>query len=99
MKIKYLLEQLRGRDGETIAVFGAARLVKHLDGKIQLIGGTPEDRRAAREWCSMFLHEAAVACFPAPESAAKITPCAMRLLPVVTTCICLHHTRADFCHG
>ena len=62
MKLKYLLDQLRGRDGETIAVFGAARLVKQLDGKIQLLGGTPEDRRAAREWCSMFLHEAAVAC-------------------------------------
>ena len=49
-------------EGETLAVFGAARLVKHLDGKIQLLGGTPDDRRAAREWCSMFLHEAAVAC-------------------------------------
>ena len=61
MKMKYLLEQLRGRDGATIAVFGAARLVKHLDGKIQLVGGTRDDRHAAREWCSLYLHEAAIA--------------------------------------
>jgi hypothetical protein len=49
-------------ESETIAVFGGARLVKYLDGKIQLNGGTQDDRRAAREWCSMFMHEAAVAC-------------------------------------
>ena len=61
MKIKRLRDHLRGRDGDPIAVFGAARLVKHLDGKIQLVGGTPDDRRAAREWCSLFLNEAAVA--------------------------------------
>lgn len=61
MKIKRPLDHLRGRDGETIAVFGAARLVKHLDGKIQHLGGSRDDRRAAREWCSMFLHEAALA--------------------------------------
>lgn len=48
--------------GETIATFGDARLVKYLDGKIQLIGGTLDDRRAAREWCSLFLHQATVAC-------------------------------------
>ncbi len=47
-------------EGETLAVFGAARLVKYLDGKIELRGGGRDDRRAAREWCSMFLHEAAV---------------------------------------
>ena len=46
-------------EGETLAVFGAARLVKYLDGKIELRGGSPDDRRAAREWCSMLLHEAA----------------------------------------
>lgn len=48
--------------GETIATFGNARLVKKLDGKYELIGGSRDDRRAAREWCSLFLHEAAVAC-------------------------------------
>jgi hypothetical protein len=32
--------------------------VKKLDGKLELIGGTDEDRTAAREWISMFMHEA-----------------------------------------
>jgi len=42
-------------EGETIATFGDARLVKKLSGKIELIGGSPEDRDAAREWYSRFL--------------------------------------------
>lgn len=52
--------------GETIATFGDARLAKMLNGKIELIGGTRDDRAAAREWCSLFMHEAVVACSPAP---------------------------------
>ena len=43
--------------GETIAIFGAARLVKKLDGKIELFGGTEDDHAAAREWCSLFAPE------------------------------------------
>lgn len=43
---------------ETIATFGDACLVKQLSGKIELIGGTLEDRGTAREWCSLFFHEA-----------------------------------------
>ena len=61
MKSNYLAWLTRD-DDETLAHFGAARLVKKLDGKIELRGGSQDDRRAAREWCSMFLHEAAVAC-------------------------------------
>jgi hypothetical protein len=38
----------------TIAHFGAARLVRHFDGPYELVGGTVEDRAAAREWCSLF---------------------------------------------
>ncbi len=69
--------QLRRRVGDTtvgaadhhrvkpaIANFGAARLVKDLNGKFSLIGGTPNDRAAAREWCSHFLHEAVIAPDP-----------------------------------
>ncbi len=29
-------------------------------GRYELRGGTPDDRQAAREWISMFLHHAAV---------------------------------------
>jgi hypothetical protein len=49
---------LKRDDGETLANFGAARLIKKRDGKIELLGGSGDDRIAAREWCSLFLHEA-----------------------------------------
>ena len=46
--------------GEIIAIFGDARLVQFLDGRLELKGGSKEDRQAAHEWISMFLHEAVV---------------------------------------
>ncbi len=53
---------LGGQDkGEVVAHFGAARLVKRLDSKFELRGGTKEDTAAAREWISLFLHEAVLA--------------------------------------
>ena len=42
---------------ETIARFGAARLVRKLDGRHEIIGGTAEHHAAAREWCSLFAPE------------------------------------------
>jgi hypothetical protein len=48
------------RRERTIAFFGSARLVKSHTGRVTLCGGTVNDRRAAREWCSHFLHEAVV---------------------------------------
>lgn len=50
----------RRNEGELVAGFGDARLVKTLDCKYELCGGSHEDRQAAREWISMFLHEAVV---------------------------------------
>ena len=47
-------------EGETIATFGEARLVKQLDGKLELVGGSPENRTEAKEWVSLFLHEAVI---------------------------------------
>ena len=58
MKTFHLLDYLRSRDGETLATFGDARLVKYLNGKIGLLGVSRDDRADAREWCSLFLHEA-----------------------------------------
>jgi len=55
-----LLEWLQRNEVETLAQFGEARLVKKLTGKIELIGGSADDRTAAKEWVSLFLHEAAV---------------------------------------
>ena len=55
------LHLIAQNESELIAQFGEARLVKHLDGRVKLIGGTEQDRGEAREWCSMFL-DAAVDC-------------------------------------
>lgn len=41
----------------TIARFGPARLVRHFDGRYELLGGTANDHAAAREWCSLFAPE------------------------------------------
>ena len=47
-------------DGELIASWGEARLIKYLDGKLVLKGGSKENRMEAREWISMFLNDAVV---------------------------------------
>ena len=47
-------------EGEVIASFGQAQLVKYLDGKCELRRGSKEDRLAAREWISLFWHGAVV---------------------------------------
>jgi hypothetical protein len=47
-------------EGEIMASWGEARLVKYLDGKLVLKGGAKEDRIAARQWISMFLNDAVV---------------------------------------
>lgn len=67
-----ILEFTRQHTGETLASFGEARLVKHLSGRIELLGGSPDDRREARHWCSLFMHEAAFACNPSPVSALTL---------------------------
>jgi hypothetical protein len=47
-------------EGELIASWGEARLIKFLDGKVVLKGGAKEDRMEAREWISLFLNDAVV---------------------------------------
>jgi hypothetical protein len=47
-------------EGEVIASWGEAKLVKYLDGKLELKGGSKEDHADAREWISLFWHEAVV---------------------------------------
>ena len=47
-------------EGEVIASWGEARLVKYLDGKLELKGGSKEEVQEAREWLSLFWHEAVV---------------------------------------
>jgi hypothetical protein len=58
MKLKFFP---RFRDeGELVARWGQAELIKYLDGKSELRGGSREDRLAAHEWISLFWHEAVV---------------------------------------
>ena len=57
MKMKRMLEFLRPQE-ELIATFGQAQLVRTLDGKSELRGGTAEDRQKAKEWISMFWQRA-----------------------------------------
>jgi len=56
MKNEQLLPE-RADGGEVIALFGDAKLVKTIDSKYELRGGSKGDRTAAQEWISMFMHE------------------------------------------
>jgi hypothetical protein len=60
MRLENYFADLGRNEGELIAGFGQARLVKTLDCKYELRGGSHEDRLAAREWISLFMHEAVV---------------------------------------
>ena len=44
---------------EVIARFGSVELVKDLSGKLELRGGSDEDRRQAKEWMDKFMPNAA----------------------------------------
>ena len=41
-----------------IACFGQARLVNGADGRVELQGGSDADRTDAKEWVSLFMHDA-----------------------------------------
>ena len=46
------------RTKRLIATFGTAQLYTNTDGHLELAGGTREDITAAKEWMSLFMHEA-----------------------------------------
>ena len=48
------------KEGEVVASWGEAQLIKYLDGRTELRGGSEQDRAEAREWISLFWHEAVV---------------------------------------
>jgi len=58
MKLKFF--PLFKDQGELIAALGEAQLIKHLDGKVELKGGSKEDRIEARDWILMFLNDKVV---------------------------------------
>jgi hypothetical protein len=47
-------------EGEVIASWGEAQLIRYLDGRSELQGGTKEDRLAAQEWISLYWQETVV---------------------------------------
>ena len=47
-------------EGEVVAGWGEAQLIKYLDGKTELRGGSEQERAEAREWMMLFWHEAVV---------------------------------------
>jgi hypothetical protein len=57
MKLK-THDETQARGHEVIARFGEAALIKQSNGTWQLKGGSEEDRLSAREWISLFMHEA-----------------------------------------
>ena len=58
MRITNFFRNLVGQG--VVAFWGEAKLVEHLDGKLELMGGSKEDRGEVREWISLFWHEAVV---------------------------------------
>ncbi len=56
-------------EGEMVAAWGEAQLIRFLDGRSELRGGSKEDRLAAQEWISLFWHEAVGGRFGSPVSA------------------------------
>jgi len=53
-----ILDKLTEWDGEVIAQFGEARLVR-LKGRVHLRGGSMADRTEALEWMAIFMPEEA----------------------------------------
>ena len=69
-KPKVLARLVWGK-GKIVASFGAANLIRHRDGRWEISGGSPKDHAAAREWCSLFQHEATLPIAPLPVCAEE----------------------------
>jgi hypothetical protein len=64
--MKNLFSKISGRGQfQLIATFGQAKLVLTTGGQLELRGGSSADRVAAKEWISLFMHEAAPKIVPA----------------------------------
>ena len=47
-----------------VARFGRARLMSRADGRVELRGGTSSDHTEAKEWVSLFMHDAVLRIVP-----------------------------------
>ena len=48
-------EPFRLPETEVLTSFGEAKIVKHLDGRLEIVGGTPEERDEVSVWMRQFL--------------------------------------------
>jgi len=63
--MKTLVNGLSARYGKNlIASFGKARLLARPDGRAELRGGSDSERTEAKEWISLFMHEAILRVAP-----------------------------------
>ena len=69
----HILEYCRAQDGELIAEFGAARLVRRLNGRCEVRGGSTADLEAARLWCAIFCRDVPIT-WPACPCHARSAP-------------------------
>lgn len=60
MKLRHIWTGLKRTEGEVIACFGRARLIRKANSHFEVQGGSAEDHTEAKQWVSLFLHEAAV---------------------------------------
>ena len=67
MKLE-LLSACAGVSTAIVAEFGSARLVQATGERLELLGGSAQDRAEAREWASLFLDAEYVAWRPSVTS-------------------------------
>lgn len=69
----HFLPARSGESAELVRIFGDAQLLRHPSGRWELRGGTAHDRLEAKEWISLFCHEAVFA-HEAPRPAVSHRP-------------------------
>jgi hypothetical protein len=57
MKLKTLSDRTETNE-QVIALFGRGKLIKRSHSRFELIGGEQSDLTDAKQWISLFLHEA-----------------------------------------
>lgn len=63
MKVNFFRQDPEA-ERKVLAVFGEARLVKLVCGRLELRGGSAADHVAAKEWISLFMHDAVPRIMP-----------------------------------
>jgi hypothetical protein len=62
MNNRWSVETLLEGEIEVLAEFGRSRVVRLRNGRLEIRGGNPSERAEAKEWTSLFCHEALPGC-------------------------------------